>query len=457
MIAMTESRTLLELTTQIKETIMGGMPLDYWVVAETSDLRTNASGHCYLEFIQYDAERRYALAKIRGVIWASTYIRMKEYFFRETGQQLASGMQVMVRVRVQFHQSYGISLVVNNIDPTYTLGDAARRRKEILKKLTLSGVIDDNKTLELPYILKRIAVISSASAAGYGDFVNQLNTNPMGYAFDITLYQAMMQGGKVEETVTDALEHILDSGIAYDIVVLIRGGGASSDLSDFDNYNLALACAQYPIPIMVGIGHERDETVLDFVAAVRVKTPTAAAAYLIDRMDQASSQLESLADQLRFKSQDTIQLSKQIVQDYSSLIPRLANEKIHMAKQRLQSTNQYLMSQVRKVITQGHERLLREEQHLKYLPERYITNGRITLDSTEQRLGYQAERLLTKYRNHLNMVAQRLDDSSPQRALERGYTLTLQDGKVVKDFNSLPPGTTITTRWLKGERESKLL
>lgn len=432
---MTEPRTLVELNREIKETLMGGMPLDYWVIAETSDLRTNASGHCYLEFIQYDDERRYAQAKIRGIIWASTYSRMKDYFFSETGQQLTSGMQVMVRVRIQFHESYGISLIVNNIDPTYTLGDAARRRKEILKKLTQAGIIDDNKTLELPYIIKRIAVISSASAAGYGDFVNQLQNNPMGYYFDITLYQAMMQGGKVEETVSDALEQILDSGIDYDIVVIIRGGGATSDLSDFDNYNLALACAQYPLPIMVGIGHERDETVLDFIANVRVKTPTAAAAFLIERMDQAASQLETLADQLRFRSQNTIQLSKQKLQTYSAMIPRLANEKIYLAKQHLQLQNQYLQNQSQNVITEGKQQLLREEQ----------------------RLGYQAERLLMKHRNQLDMIAQRLGDASPQRALERGYTLTLSEGKVVKDLNLLPAGTTITTRWIKGSRDSKLL
>jgi len=432
---MTEPRTLVELNKEIKETLMGAMSLDYWVVAETSDLRTNASGHCYLEFIQYDSERRYAQAKIRGIIWTSTYTRMKDYFFNETGQQLASGMQVMVQVRIQFHEAYGLSLIVNNIDPTYTLGDAARRRKEILKKLTESGIIDDNKTLELPYILKKIAVISSASAAGYGDFVNQLQNNPMGYYFDLTLYQAMMQGGKVEETVTDALEQILDSGIDYDIVVIIRGGGATSDLSDFDNYNLALACAQYPIPIMVGIGHERDETVLDFIANIRVKTPTAAASYLIERMDQAASQLETLADQLRFRSQDTIQLSKQQLQSYSAMIPRLANEKLYLAKQNLQLRNQYLQSQGKKVITEGKERLLREEQ----------------------RLGYQAEKVLTKCNNRLDMIAQRLSDVSPQRALERGYTLTFAEGKVVKDLNLLPVGTTITTRWIKGTRDSKLL
>lgn len=454
---MTQPRTLVELNKEIKETLMGGMPLDYWVVAETSDLRTNASGHCYLEFIQYDAERRYAQAKMRGIIWASTYTRMKDYFYRETGQSLTSGMQVMVRVRIQFHEAYGISLIVNNIDPTYTLGDAARRRKEILRKLTQGGVIDDNKTLELPYILKKIAVISSASAAGYGDFVNQLQNNPMGYYFDITLYQAMMQGAKVEETVTDALERILYSEIDYDVVVIIRGGGATSDLSDFDNYNLALACAQYPLPIMVGIGHERDETVLDFIANVRVKTPTAAAAYLIERMDQAASQLETLADQLRFRSQDAIQFSKQQLQNYSAMIPRLANEKIYLAKQDLQLKNQNLQRQAQKVITEGYERLSREEQHLMYLPEKHITSGRITLDATEQRLGYQAERLLTKYRNQIDMIAQRLGDASPQRALERGYTLTLSEGKVIKDFNSLPAGATITTRWIKGSRDSKLL
>lgn len=250
---------------------------------ELSDVRSNTTGHCYLEFVQKDPRSNNLVAKARGMIWSNIYRLLKPYFEETTGQLFASGIKVLVKVTVQFHELYGYSLTVLDIDPAYTLGDMARRRREILMQLEEEGVLTLNKELEMPVLPQRIAVISSATAAGYGDFCHQLQHNSGGFFFYTELFPALMQGNQVEESVLAALDRINDRVNEFDVVVIIRGGGATSDLSGFDTYLLAAACAQFPLPVITGIGHERDDTVLDSVAHTRVKTPTAAAELLIHR------------------------------------------------------------------------------------------------------------------------------------------------------------------------------
>ncbi|MBQ8443183.1 MAG: exodeoxyribonuclease VII large subunit, partial [Bacteroides sp.] len=281
-----QALSLYELNGLVKRSIRNSMPETYWLQAELSDVRSNYSGHCYLEFIQKDASGNNLIAKARGTIWSNIYKMLKPYFEQETGQAFASGIKVLVRVSVDFHELYGYSLTVLDIDPTYTVGDMERKRREILRQLEEEGVIDLNKELEMPLLPQRVAVISSATAAGYGDFCNQLANNPRGYGFHTQLFPAIMQGDRVEESVIAALNAIYAQLDCWDVVVIIRGGGATSDLSGFDTYELAANCAQFPLPIITGIGHERDDTVIDLVAHTRVKTPTAAAAFLIACMDK---------------------------------------------------------------------------------------------------------------------------------------------------------------------------
>ncbi|MEE1233690.1 MAG: exodeoxyribonuclease VII large subunit, partial [Phocaeicola sp.] len=284
--------SLYELNGLVRRSIQACLPDEYWVQAELSDVRSNYSGHCYLELVQKDPKSNSLVAKARGMIWSNVFFRLKSYFEEETGQAFVSGIKVLVKVTVGFHELYGFSLTIIDIDPTYTLGDMARRRKEILNRLDAEGILTLNKELDFPELPQRIAVISSATAAGYGDFCNQLENNIYGFQFFTRLFPAVMQGDKVESSIIAALDAINAEIDNWDAVVIIRGGGATSDLSGFDTYDLAANCAQFPLPIITGIGHERDDTVLDMISHTRVKTPTAAAEFLIARFAEVAGRLE---------------------------------------------------------------------------------------------------------------------------------------------------------------------
>ena len=294
-----DSLSLLELNALVRRSLEQCLPDEYWIQAELCDVRSNTTGHCYLEFVQKDPRSNNLVAKARGMIWNNIYRLLKPYFEETTGQLFTSGIKVLVKVTVQFHELYGYSLTVLDIDPAYTLGDMARRRREILLQLEEEGVLTLNKELEIPVLPQRIAVVSSATAAGYGDFCHQLQHNSGGFFFYTELFPALMQGNQVEESVLAALDRINARINEFDVVVIIRGGGATSDLSGFDTYLLAAACAQFPLPIITGIGHERDDTVLDSVAHTRVKTPTAAAELLIHRVAEVAEHLEELSMRIR--------------------------------------------------------------------------------------------------------------------------------------------------------------
>ena len=286
---------MLELNRMVRESIECEMPEEYWVEAELSECR-ETRGHCYMELIQKDELSATPVAKAPAKCWANKWLTIRPYFERITGQQLHAGMKVLLQVYPQFHEAYGFSWIVNDIDPTYTIGDMARKRQEIIKKLKDEGVFDLQKELRLPMFCQRIAVISSQTAAGYGDFCNQLADNPYGFKFETQLFPATMQGEGVEQSIISALERIYDTD--YDCVVIIRGGGATSDMSGFDTLALAENVANFPIPIITGIGHERDESILDMVSHTRVKTPTAAAAFLIEHLKEVLDVIDNSQDRI---------------------------------------------------------------------------------------------------------------------------------------------------------------
>ncbi|MDO4165505.1 MAG: exodeoxyribonuclease VII large subunit [Bacteroides sp.] len=402
--------SLYELNSLVRDHLEQSLPDQYWVQAELSDVRTNSTGHCYLEFVQKDPRGNNLIAKARGTIWAGIYRLLKPYFEEATGQAFTSGIKVLVQVTVSFHELYGYSLTVHDIDPAYTLGDMAQRRREILKQLEEEGVLTLNKELDMPLLPQRIAVISSATAAGYGDFCHQLSHNPRGFYFYTELFPALMQGDRVEASILSALDRINSRLREFDVVVIIRGGGATSDLSGFDTYLLAAACAQFPLPIITGIGHERDDTVIDSVAHTRVKTPTAAAAYLIDRLGSAADELQSLAD--RF---------------YAGVLARLEREQHRLT----QLKNRIPASTVRR-----------------------ISSSRMALLTLQRDLSQAARTALSRQHHRMELLQQRIADASPEKLLARGYSLTLKDGKVVKDASLLSEGDEITTRLQHGEVRS---
>lgn len=276
--------SLSGLNRMVRVAIEEQLPLRYWVTGELSEVRATSVGHCYIELIERNEATGEISAKARGTIWSRVYSLLRPYFFEQTGRDFSVGLKVLLQVSVNFHEVYGFSLDVCDIEPAYTIGDMARQRMLIVQRLTDEGVINLNKELPFPLLPKRVAVISSASAAGYGDFCDQLNSNLYGFNFKVALFQSPMQGSKVEEGIISALDAIARDADEWDVVVIIRGGGATSDLSCFDTYDLANNCAQFPLPIVTGIGHQRDDTLLDIVAHTRVKTPTAAAELLIHTM-----------------------------------------------------------------------------------------------------------------------------------------------------------------------------
>lgn len=387
----------------VRESIECEMPEEYWVEAELSECR-ETRGHCYMELIQKDELSATPVAKAQAKCWANKWLTIRPYFERITGQQLHAGMKVLLQVYPQFHEAYGFSWIVNDIDPTYTIGDMARKRQEIIKKLKDEGVFDLQKELRLPMFCQRIAVISSQTAAGYGDFCNQLADNPYGFKFETQLFPATMQGEGVEQSIISALERIYDTD--YDCVVIIRGGGATSDMSGFDTLALAENVANFPIPIITGIGHERDESILDMVSHTRVKTPTAAAAFLIEHLKEVLDVIDSSQDRItRYAQQKLTTLNSQLA-IVSESIPRLFS-------------------------------LVKTRQESK-------------LDIFEQRMRTSIDRRLTSESHKLELISEKLKALDPTLLLARGYSITMHNGHAVKDASSLAPGTEIETRLAKG-------
>lgn len=429
---MMEALSLYELNNLVRCRLEDTFVDEYWVQAELSDVRSNATGHCYLELIEKDERSNSLIARARAMIWNSTYRLLRPYFEQETGQAFVSGLKVLVRVTVTFHELYGYSLTIVDIDPSYTLGDMARRRREILRQLEEEGVLTLNKELDMPLLPRKIAVISSATAAGYGDFCNQLAGNPYGYVFYPVLFPAMMQGDRIEETIISALNRIYEHQDFWDVVVIIRGGGATSDLSGFDSYLLAANCAQFPLPVITGIGHERDDTVIDAVAHTRVKTPTAAAEYLIARMHDADLALCEQNDRLLQGVSLKLEREKQRLERNSSRLPLLFSG--------------YRIREEKKL--SGFEHRMQTALHARIMERRY------KMEQLLQRIPFLLSSRIEKEKHHLQLLEQQVQASSPEKLLKRGYSITLKDGKALTDASQVKPGDRIVTRVLHGEIRS---
>lgn len=425
--------SLLELNSLVRRGIRLCLPDEYWVQAELSDVRTNYSGHCYLEFVQKDVRGNMLVAKAHGLIWKNVYAQLRPYFEQETGQMFTSGLKVLVKVTVDFHELYGYSLTVVDIDPTYTLGDMVRRRKEILEQLQREGVLTLNKELDMPELPQRVAVISSATAAGYGDFCNQLLHNVDGFAFFPKLFPAVMQGDKVETSIIAALNRIYDEMDCWDVVVIIRGGGATSDLSGFDTYDLATNCAQFPLPILTGIGHERDDTVIDMVSHTRVKTPTAAAEFLINRMRQSADRLEACINFFNHEIPSMMNLQKDRLVRCMSHIPMSVQARLQ---------REYYCQ----------ERVLKRIQS--------VWNTRFSVEDyrlrMERRISMAFRAKIQSEIHRLDLMEQQAKSASPERLLRKGYSITLKDGKAVTDVAALSPGDEVITRVSNGIFKSKV-
>lgn len=402
--------TLLELNRMVRETIERQMDGKYWVEAELSDLHDR--NHCYMELVENDPFGPTPLAKARAVCWANRWTALRSKFERQTQQQLRPGIKVRMMVTPTFHEAYGFAYQVSDIDPDYTLGDIVRKRMEIIRQLKEAGIFDLQRELVLPRFAQRIAVISSAQAAGYGDFCHQIDDNSYGLSFSHELFAAIMQGEQVEQSVIAALDRINARIDEFDVVVIIRGGGATTDMSGFDTLALAENVANFPLPIITGIGHDRDECILDMVSYMRVKTPTAAAAFLIDHLSEVYAALVSARER----------------------ISRIAERHLAYEKMRLKQ----LADRIPTLFA-----LTRERQTKR-------------IDALAHRLDSAATQRLERERHRLQLVAHRAQAQDPIHILSRGYSITLHNGHALRSGDELADGDIIETRLEQGTLKSEI-
>lgn len=423
--------TLFELNSLVRDVLETTLDSLFWVEAELSEAR-EVRGHCYMELVQKDIFSATPIARASAKCWKQRWQVLRPKFEGVTGQPLRAGMKVMLQVAVSFHEAYGFSWIVQDIDPTYTMGDMARKRLEIIRQLQQEGVFDMQKELTIPMFAQRVAVISSESAAGYGDFCSQLSNNDYGFKFYPRLFAAVMQGERVEQSVVAALNEINRHADDFDVVVIIRGGGATADLSGFDTLELAENVANFPLPIITGIGHERDESILDMVSNTRVKTPTAAAAVLIDNLVAVLS----------------------CINDYERRVAMCVKQVMDKERRRLDRSAERVPMLFSLVKTRQEARLDRLMSRMVSLVNHNVSTAGYRLQLASANLLPLVERRLERANNELGRLEFRVKALDPQLILRRGYSITLLDNKAVRHADQLKRGDHIVTRLAHGSVKS---
>ena len=423
--------SLYELNSLVREAIETTLTQEYWVEAELSECR-ESHGHCYMELIEKDSSSNTPIARASAKCWRSTWMMLRPYFERVTGRQLAKGMKVLLKVYPQFHEQYGFSWIVTDINPEFTLGDMARRRQEIIRQLKQEGVFDLQKELVIPMFAQRIAVISSATAAGYGDFCNQLSDNEYGFAFHTELFMAIMQGERVEESIIAALDRINERTDDFDVVVIIRGGGGTADFSGFDTLALAENVANFPLPNITSIRHERDECILDMFSNTRVKTPTAAAAVLV----------VSLARVYTF------------LQNAESTIAGCIGHALDCEKMRLDRLVRQIPLLFSMVRTREEPRLDGALQSIRSASDAYMHGRNMSLATLERLFQNASMHVLDRHNSQLRQLELQLRTLDPKRMLRYGYSITRINGHAVRDAKDLKAGDEIVTTLDKGTIKS---
>ena len=419
--------TLQEFNNRIKRLLADPSVMNCWVVAETTDVRINQ--HCYLQLLEKNPKTGATVAKIKAIIWGNQFRFLNAQFKQVTGRDIGNDMKIMVCLSVNYSPQYGLTVVINDINPEFTLGDMERQRQEILNRLTQEGIIGQNKTVPVPPVLQRIAIVSAAGAAGYGDFMKQLTDNKYGVCFYPCLFQATMQGVKTVPTVLAALDKVEQNQHLFDCVVIIRGGGGTEELNSFDNYDLARRVATFPLPVIVGIGHERDITVLDYVAGIRVKIPTAAAEHIILQAANALAHIGDLSNQVVSIARDYIARAKEQLSYYAGNLPIMAQRIIDTNTLRLQNFIQNIPLHVQRRIEGENAQLARQKDAIKNAVAQVKMKETMRLEA----LGDKIELL------------------SPRKVMARGYTLTTCEGKIMTDAAQLEAGKLVTIHFRDGK------
>lgn len=474
---MNQKLTLSQLNESIKDTLQDAFPTTVWVVAEVSEMKENRSGHCYLELIEKEGNE--IIARSRATIWSYTFRMLKPYFETSTGQQFSQGIKILVQVTVEYHPAYGLSLNIKDIDPTYTVGDMAMQRKEIISRLQTEGIFEMNKELELPLVPQKIAIISSATAAGFQDFMNQLNTNESGFVFYTKLFEATMQGAETVPSIINALERIFQHEDFFDVVVIIRGGGAAADLSSFDNYDLAFNITQFPLPVITGIGHEKDDTIIDLVAHTRMKTPTAVAEFLITGVAQFYERLLDMENEVVQFVRNTIDVEQnrleRIATSLNYSVSGFINEKqtrlTKLGNELQQNVNRFsfkkeyeinnikhdLESAVSLCFVEVKNRMEQKRRVLKRVVGESLLKENATLIHYKDLIASEAKRMIFREQKKIHISENSVRLLNPENILKRGYSLTLKNGEIVKTVAELKVNDEIETRFTDGKVKSKII
>lgn len=449
-----EKITLFELNQKVKEALTNAFNAQYWVIAEISEIKENSSGHCYLELIQKEDLKDTPKAKARATIWAYTYRMLKPYFETSTGRNLAAGMKVLVRVEVIFHEVYGYSLNITDIEPNFTLGDIEQKRREAIEKLITEGVFDMNKSLDIPILPKRVAVISSPTAAGLQDFVNQLSSNKNCYKVEHTLFNANMQGNGAEESIISALNRVYENQNNFDIVAIIRGGGSQADLASFDSYWLAAHVAQFPLPIITGIGHDKDTSVVDLVAHTNLKTPTAVAEFILEKFFEAESIIIDLRERLEVSLVEIISTNKQrIQQPILYLVPYVLQNtsKERISHERIQNKLSVVVNQF---TANKKTNILRAVKLFEIQWLMKLTYAKTSIKTLERLTETNSLHYIENQNNLIEKLNSKIKSLNPINILKMGYSITTLNGKVIKNSKAVTMGCKIRTILSQGIIES---
>jgi len=445
MMSENQNISLSELNNLVAQTLKKSFTQGVRVVAEISQIQENSSGHAYLELIEKESISDNLLAKARATIWASSYRMIKPYFRSVTGTDLQAGMKVLLVVRVEFHEVYGYSLNITDLDPTYTMGDMERRRLEIIRKLEDEGVIDMNKSIELATVPQRIAIISSPTAAGYEDFMRQLSENERGYVFYTKLFAATMQGAETSQSVVAALDKIAESETEFDAVVIMRGGGSKTDLQAFNDYWIALNITQFPLPIITGIGHDRDESVADLVAHTALKTPTAVAQFFIGKLEDFDSYLDDLYDNTHSVAQTQLQNQQNYLERVAYRFAPKIKTKIQSESHKLNILEIEAKNAVNQSIKTKHKEISDISKQLSADIVRLQASEYQRFKNIFSILNQKVETRLLREKHKLELATHRTELLSPEHVLQRGYAYVKQNGKIVKDKADIQVNTKIET------------
>jgi exodeoxyribonuclease VII large subunit len=454
---MTEKVSLTELQLIIRDSLYMALPDVYWVIAEISEIKENSAGHCYLELIEKQPDEKNVRSRIKAIIWSNRYRFLKAFFENITGESLREGLKILVKTKVEYHELYGLSLIISDIDPVFTIGEWAMKRQLVIKKLEEEGVFSMNKELPFPAFPQRVAVISSKNAAGYSDFINQLKNNSFGYSFYTALIETSLQGTETEKSVISALDRIANHVDLFDLVVIIRGGGSQTDLSWFDNYNIAYHVTQFPLPVITGIGHDKDVSVTDMVANRSLKTPTAVADFLVDSVAASENYIVEM-------STGIIDGSRIIIEKNRNRIENSGIKLLPLARVMMSEVRDRLSSKIIDILSIGKELIFRaslipsnQESLLSANAKSYILQKEMLVNRNVQRLSTNINNCLSVNSVRLKSLGSTLQLLNPENILQRGYSITSINGVILKNNEQINNDDIVDTQLYKGTIKSRVV